>query len=544
MAEKRNRQFDWSKPFIINNKEFPTTVFPVEDDQNNIKQTRVGANAQGEYFTVLNDGKIQPVSLQNYVPEVTAIGSKAKFQKKLMEEARRNLEKDTNDYLTQSNDNTMVLDVPHSTYNNNLEGRAVRGGESYNQWKEEHPNLASWSLLAGAAPFAVAAYPFMAAAGEAAASTALGQAMTSTLSPLAQLMATGKYMPYVNAGLSSIFAAHGLNDIMNGKFTPQTAMDIAPLTQLIKPMYNTLNTEVKLPKLTTDLSKYNMNINDEYSIGLDPRLQGTDEIPLVMRENAVDNYLDFVGSKDYLNRFKKSGLSDDHYNYMYDIADRRLNDGDFPSHVEHPIPGPNGEPTGVTGVSKINPKDKLYGITLSPKYFPFEVDEALNHELSHWATGNVEPYYNINTARADWTGNPEVSKMIDIMKYNESLVPNRTSFDQFSKKLLRDYPEKKLTPAEIKQQYEQLNDIQEMRAEAYAVIQEAQNEGMSIDEYINANLNKSGNGISNIASNQLIRLGRVLNVNDLKKFINSFLSVTTPIGITTSFINSNNSTSK
>ena len=50
MAEKRNRQFDWSKPFIINNKEFPTTLFSVEDDQNNIKQTRVGANAQGEYF--------------------------------------------------------------------------------------------------------------------------------------------------------------------------------------------------------------------------------------------------------------------------------------------------------------------------------------------------------------------------------------------------------------------------------------------------------------------------------------------------------------
>ena len=32
MAEKRNRQFDWSKPFIINNKEFPTTLFSVEDD--------------------------------------------------------------------------------------------------------------------------------------------------------------------------------------------------------------------------------------------------------------------------------------------------------------------------------------------------------------------------------------------------------------------------------------------------------------------------------------------------------------------------------
>ena len=32
MAEKRNRQFDWKKPFIVNGKEFPTTVFPVEDD--------------------------------------------------------------------------------------------------------------------------------------------------------------------------------------------------------------------------------------------------------------------------------------------------------------------------------------------------------------------------------------------------------------------------------------------------------------------------------------------------------------------------------
>ena len=189
-----------------------------------------------------------------YLPEVVVTGSKSKQDKKQLDEAMRSgklkkiADEETNNYLTESNDNTQVNNVAHRKYNTHSEAKAIKGGESYNQWKEEHPNLASWSLLAGAAPFAVAAYPFMAAAGEAAASTALGQAMTSTLSPLAQLMATGKYMPYVNAGLSSIFAAHGLNDIMQGKFTPETAMDIAPLTQLIKPMYEGVRTSSDLVK--------------------------------------------------------------------------------------------------------------------------------------------------------------------------------------------------------------------------------------------------------------------------------------------------------
>ena len=48
---------------------------------------RVGVNVQGEYFTILDDGKIQPIMLQDYTPEVTVTGSKEKFQKKWMKEA-------------------------------------------------------------------------------------------------------------------------------------------------------------------------------------------------------------------------------------------------------------------------------------------------------------------------------------------------------------------------------------------------------------------------------------------------------------------------
>lgn len=528
MAKQYNRQFNYKNPFIINGKEFPTTLFSVEDNENNINQMRVGTNAQGEYFTLFDD-KIQPVMLQDYVPEVTATGSKEKFRKKVMEEARKNLEKETNDYLTGSNDNTMVLDVPHATYNTHSEAKAIKGGADHALQDTEHPDAALARDVATAFPFIL---PLLLSGG-----VGIGG--------------------IVNAGLDLYGLAHGYRAIKNGDFNALTTLDFLPLTKVAKwgydlakngfqylPKLNTLNAEVKqIPKGTAVEPKYNIDLYDKYLAKTDPRLLREDEIPLFMREERANNYLNFVGSKNYQQRFKKSGLSDDHYNYMLDTADRRLNDGNFPSNVAEIV---DDEGNDIAfGLSRNDPEDPFYGITLSPKQAEWDTDMTLNHEMSHWATGNVEPYHNINTKYADWTGNPEVSKMIDIMKYNESLVPNRISFDEFSKKILRDYPDRKLTPEELKYYYKEFNDIQEMRAEAYAVIQEAKNEGKSIDEYINANLTKEGNGIKNIASDQLIRLGRVLNVNDLKKFIKSFLSVAAPIGITTPFINSNNnSTSK
>ena len=487
--------------------------------------------------------------IQNVLlPGLTVLSSPGVRDSVLKRKGKQYLDKTIQDETTLSNDNTQVNNVAHRKYNTHNDYKAVNGEKKHAQWEDEHRNLASWSYAASTLPWVVAAAPFALGAGDAAAGTALGQAMTSTLSPLAQLMLSSRYMPYVNAGLSSIFAAHGLNDIMNGKFTPQTAMDIAPLTQLAKPMYNTIEKGFNYVKDWRPFTSQNLKTSIEpkyskdYSGGMitNPDLVNVDEIPLFMREKTTDNYLDFVGSKDYLNRFKKSGLSDDHYNYMLDIADRRLNDGDFPSHVADDIKKVNEDPIDAAGLSVVDPNDFRYGISLNRKSYE-PLAEVLDHETSHWATANIGLDDVYNTKVAQFTGEPNVGLIKDIMKYNESLIPNKLSVEESTKRMMK--LNESLTPEQAKDQYSYLIDPQEMRSEAYAVIQQAKREGLSIDEFIKENFNKNGE-IKGYASEQLKRLSYVLTIDDIKKFVNNLLSIATPIGVINSYNNSNNSISK
>lgn len=540
------RKFDWSNPIFIGDKEFPTTLFSVEDNENNIKQRRVGANAQGEYFTIDN-GEIQPVMLQDYLSGITATGSKDKFWKKQMEEARRNLEKETNDYLTQSNDNTMVNNVPHRKYNTNSEYKAIKGGESHNQWENEHPNLNAWSYVPGAAALAVAGAPFVLGAGDALASTALGQAMTSTLSPLTQLILTGKYAPYINAGISSFFAARGLDDIMHGKFTPETAMDLAPLTQLIKPMYNTLNAGAKSSELTKDLSiysmsDYNSNTMPSKNLKIETRLNGN-TIDQAMREKTANDYMDFVGSNSYKDTFKKAGFTDDQYSGMLDFSDIRLDDGDFPSHVVYEL-----DKNGALGVSRTNPENPEYGITLARHrkgrskdelLFMEDTDNAFNHEMAHWATGNIGTDAGENLFYTKWAKDPNTPIIEKMMKYNEDLV----SSSKFNQKQFAENLEKegiKFDKSQLETNYKYLTDIQEIRSNTYSIIQAAKRNNISVDAYIDYYLDDTGNLDFSDAPEQLKNLCRVLPVDTIKKFAKKLLSISAPIGITTSFINSNN----
>ena len=133
-----------------------------------------------------------------------------------MEEARRNLEKDTNDYLTQSNDNTQVLNVPHATYNNNLEGGAVRGGADHALWDTEHPNAALARDMITSLPFTL---PLVYGAGE----VGLGSML---------------FNPYVDAALTSWSIADGIKDITNGETDWMTGLKLTPAYRFIKPTYN------------------------------------------------------------------------------------------------------------------------------------------------------------------------------------------------------------------------------------------------------------------------------------------------------------------
>lgn len=151
------------------------------------------------------------------------------------------------EYLTMSNDNTWIERNNGREKNPHLADRAVKGAKAHAAWEEENPNLAAWSKVLGAAPLAVAAYPLAATAGsgvvalgDAAAATSVGQGVSNFLAPLASSTIEGiPALEWANLGLTSSFAAHGIQTAINeGGISPMTALEIAPLGRLVKPMVN------------------------------------------------------------------------------------------------------------------------------------------------------------------------------------------------------------------------------------------------------------------------------------------------------------------
>ena len=246
MANKNNtRSFNWKNSINVGNQEFPTTLFSVEDSENNIYQRPVGVNAQGEYFTI-NNGEIQPIILQDYLPQIAVTGYRDKFFKHQMQEARKNLEKDTQDYLTQSNDNIMVNNVPHRTYNLNNYGRGLRGAESYALWRKEHPNQAMVEDAIAAAPFMLLGGAGLAGLGGTALGTGIGSFMMN---------------PYTQAAMDSYFLANGINSIANGEANLQTALDFLPAYRYVKPAWETMQ------GINKTISDFTTSLGNNYRVG-------------------------------------------------------------------------------------------------------------------------------------------------------------------------------------------------------------------------------------------------------------------------------------
>lgn len=137
-----------------------------------------------------------------------------------IEQQKQAMEDRLNNVFTLSNDATSIANGrPQNTH---LERRAVEGAKQHAAWEKEHPVLNTIGTALGASPFAIAATPLLATAGEAA----------------APILAN----PYVNAGLTSAFAGHGLNHWINEGIdglgdAAMTALEVAPLGRVISPVY-------------------------------------------------------------------------------------------------------------------------------------------------------------------------------------------------------------------------------------------------------------------------------------------------------------------
>ena len=207
------RQFLTSNPFMYMGEEYPSTSAWISDGNGNETEGTVFADANGQYYTTDNNGNAMPVMPVHTLDEVTVTAPKK----------RRTASDYFGDYLTMSNDATKVLNVPHRDYNTHLTERAIRGAKSHAAWEKEHPNLAAWSYAAGAAPLAVAAYPLAAGLGDAAVSTAAGQAVMNGVSTFMANPIVDMANNVANLG----FAGMAGYDISQGKFTPGTVMDLA-----------------------------------------------------------------------------------------------------------------------------------------------------------------------------------------------------------------------------------------------------------------------------------------------------------------------------
>lgn len=519
------REFSYSLPITYKGVSYPSAPANILIDG---QQTpgNVFADANGNYFVLGDNGTAKSVMPVHSLDEVVVTPSRENL-----------LSSQFNEFLTQSNDQTQVLNTPHREYNPHLKNKAIKGALSHNLWEQEHPNLSAWSQALSAVPFAVASTPLIGTAGQSVMATTAGQAARAGITSLM----SNPIVDAANTGLGLGFGVKGAYDVSQGEFTPETAMDLAGGAGLMFKSLTGLDKARRARKASSIVRQSeeispidqgnweNVDLGDLSSYNPYP-LEGKTQIPMDIKADAAQRYTNFINSEDYQQRLQRAGL-EDHWSYMKNLTDRRVNGKDyFPGKVKEVI---NNDPR-ISGQSDIGPLhlkkefpfielNPEYGITLKKGLSTPEIRETLDHEISHWATGNAEVNDVDNVFLPSFIFKKGTKNIGDVMRYNESIVSN--------------IPYKNSVLSDIDSYY-YLTDPQEKRARAYSVLQQIKNEGMSIDDFIDS---YTSNGrIIKKASHQLRQLGYIMTPDNIKKYLRNFLSVGMPIGMTVPYIDEEN----
>lgn len=501
------REFSYSRPITYKGVPYPSAPANILTDG---QQTPVNvfADANGSYYVLDNNGSAKSVMPVHTLDEVVVTPSKENL-----------LSAQFNEYLTQSNDKTQVLNTPHREYNPHLKTKFLEGARYHAAWEKEHPNLTAWNQALSAVPFAVASAPLVGALGQSALATTAGQ---TARAGIASLM-SNPIVDAANTGLGLGFAAKGAYDVSQGEFTPETAMDLAGGAGL---MFKSL-TGLDRARRAASVAKASNNIIptsvEDVNLFVDTPLYGKTEIPIGIKADAAQRYTNFINSEDYQQRLQKAGL-EDHWDYIKDLTDRRVNNNNyFPGKVQKVV---NNNPE-VSGLSDIEPSSPSYGITLREDLPIEKVETTLMHELSHWATGNAGISDMVNSVKFPFKNDPNVNYIGDIMRYNESIAPNIT-WDEILNNLPKSIPIDKVM--EIQDTYDYLVRPTEKRARLMSVLQQAKSANMSTDAFVDKYT--KNNMITPNAPRNLRQLGEILTIDNIKKYLRNFLSVSAPIGIT------------
>lgn len=484
------REFSYSLPITYKGVSYPSAPANILTDG---QQTpgNVFADVNGNYFVLGDNGTAKSVMPVHSLDEVVVTPSRENL-----------LSSQFNEFLTQSNDQTQVLNTPHREYNPHLKNKTIKGALSHNLWEQEHPNLSAWSQALSAVPFAVASTPLIGTAGQSVMATTAGQAARAGITSLM----SNPIVDTANTGLGLGFGGKGAYDVSQGEFTPETAMDLAGGAGLI---FKSLTGLDKARRITNFAKS-----SEGTTSNMDTPLKGLTRIPTDIKADAAQRYTNFINSEDYQQRLQRAGL-EDHWEYMKKLTDREVNRSYyFPGSVEKVI----NNDSKVRGISV-----PFEGITLKEDLKSSEIFPTLNHEISHWATKGVGTSRPMNWIES-LLYKENVVPVGDIMRYNEGIVPNK-SWREVAEQIKQGDKVVK-----NKKEYGYLIDSQEKRARAYSIYQQAKDSGMSTDEFVDFYTTDKGN-IAKYAPAQLRQMGAILTTENLKKYLRNFLSIATPIGI-------------
>lgn len=485
----KTRRFSYTNPIMFQGSYYPTAEWDIQSDTGEVNPTTVFADAKGSYYTLDNNGSAIPVMPFHNLDEVNVTAPKK-------QDVSANA---FSRYLTMSNDNTHVNNLPHREYNTHLKENAGKGAKEHALWEKKHPNLTAWGEIAGAIPFGVASIPLIVGTGQTLLGTAAGQAVKSG----ATKVLANPLVEAANGAIGLGFAGKGVHDISQGKFTPETALDLMGLPIGVKAE---INIAKGLKRNGFNLGKY---ITNESSI------------PRSLKKEGAKRYMDFIQSSEYENRLKNAGL-ENHWQDMKDLANKRLNGiGYFPGRMQKTIKGiPN-----TFGLSTVNSSSPYYGITLKQSLYPNRVMPTLDHEIAHWATKNA--------------GIEDKGFLGDIMRYNESISPNKP-WEDVLREELKAKPNMTIDEAEqLEESYNYLIDPQEKRARAMAIIQQAKELNKTPDEFVDMWVAPNGK-FFNFAPEQLKDMSMVFTKDNLKKYLNKFLGISAPVGVGTTLMYNQN----
>lgn len=519
------REFSYTRPIMFQGEYYPSADSVISDEYGNKTEGRIFADVNGQYYTKDKGNNIFPVIPVENLDEVV-ITAQDKREPLLF-----------NKYLTR-NDKTQVNNLPHREYNTSLKANAGRGAKEHALWDKKHPNLASWRDATMTVPFGIASILLIAGDVQALLGTTAGQAVKNS----AVKILGNPIIEAANNAAGLGFAGKGAYDVSQGNFTPETAMNLANGIGLMvkgtnifnrmltarKPLNRMTNSVIEANNVENvnlgDISAYNSK--DEYP------LLGETRIPMSIRADVTKKYIDFINSEDYLSRLQKAGL-ENQWKYMKDLTKDRINDTYyFPGKVKSVI----NNNSRIDGQSNVDPESINYGITLKENLPSEKITPTLMHELAHWATGNAG-----DNVLTNFLFNPvfqfkkEARKIRDIMKYNEDIVPN-IPWQEIKAKLPKNMSKEKI--AQKKKYYKYLIDPQEKRARAMTIYQQAKDGNMTTDEFIE--MWTASGKIVKYAPEWLRNMGEILTPENLKKYVKSFLSVSAPVGISSSIILNNN----